>query len=76
MASLDYIAASAIHGRGRVRFFSGNPVQKHLDDLARHVVEGKLRPVVHTVFPLEETATAHQELEAGGVQGKYVVRVV
>lgn len=76
VASLGYIAASAIHGRGRVRFFSGNPVQKHLDDLARHVVEGKLRPAVHTVFPLEETATAHQELEAGGVQGKYVVRVV
>ncbi|MFE3203316.1 zinc-binding dehydrogenase [Embleya sp. NPDC055664] len=28
-----------------------------------------------TVFPLEETAVAHRALEAGGVRGKYVVRV-
>ncbi len=74
-ASLGYIAASAVHGQGRVRFFSGNPLRTHLDDLARHVVEGKLRPAVDTVFSLEETAAAHRALEAGGVQGKYVVRV-
>lgn len=37
-----------------------------LDDLARLVTEGGLRPAVDTVFPLE----------AGGVRGKYVVRVV
>ncbi|MGK3944225.1 zinc-binding dehydrogenase, partial [Streptomyces caeruleatus] len=41
----------------------------------RQVTEGKLRPAVDTVFPLEETAAAHRALEAGGVQGKYVVRV-
>lgn len=75
VASLGYIAASAIHGHGRVRFFSGNPVREHFDDLARHVVEGTLRPAVDTVFPLEETAAAHRALEAGGVRGKYVVRV-
>ncbi|MFS8197541.1 NAD(P)-dependent alcohol dehydrogenase [Streptomyces sp. CWNU-52B] len=74
-ASLGYIAASALHGRGRVRFFSGNPKQALFDDLARHVMEGKLRPAVDTVFPLEETAQAHRALEAGGVRGKYVVRV-
>ncbi|MFF7389497.1 NAD(P)-dependent alcohol dehydrogenase [Streptomyces scabiei] len=74
-ASLGYLAASAVHGRGRVRFFSGNPEGAHLDDLARHVTEGKLRPAVDTVFPLEETAAAHRALEAGGVRGKYVVQV-
>lgn len=73
--SLGYIAASTVHGRGRVRFFSGNPEQAALDDLARHVVDGKLRPAVDTTFALEETAAAHRALEAGGVQGKYVVRV-
>ncbi|WP_037913160.1 NAD(P)-dependent alcohol dehydrogenase [Actinacidiphila yeochonensis] len=73
--SLGYLAAGLLHGRGRVRFFSGNPVQRHLDDLAGHVVEGRLRPAVDTVFPLEETAAAHRALEAGGVRGKYVVRV-
>jgi NADPH:quinone reductase-like Zn-dependent oxidoreductase len=73
--SLGYLAASAVHGHGRVRFFSGDPVQEHLDDLARHVAEGKLRPAVDTVYPLEDTAAAHRALEAGGVRGKYVVRV-
>ncbi|WP_039940166.1 NAD(P)-dependent alcohol dehydrogenase [Streptomyces himastatinicus] len=74
-ASLGYVAASMVHGHGRVRLFSGNPTRAHFDDLARHVVEGKLSPAVDTVFPLEETAAAHRALEAGGVQGKYVVRV-
>ncbi|MEV5976421.1 NAD(P)-dependent alcohol dehydrogenase [Streptomyces sp. NPDC052114] len=75
VASLGYIAASTVHGRGRVRAFSGNPLREHLDDIARHVAEGKLRPAVDTVFPLEETAAAHRALEAGGVRGKYVVAV-
>ncbi|MFJ8824990.1 NAD(P)-dependent alcohol dehydrogenase [Streptomyces sp. NPDC102467] len=74
-ASLGYLMASAVHGRGRVRFFSGNPKREELDDLARHVVEGKLRPAVDTVFPLQETVAAHRALEAGGVQGKFVVKV-
>ncbi|MEU9889279.1 NAD(P)-dependent alcohol dehydrogenase [Sphaerisporangium sp. NPDC051011] len=74
-AWLGSIAASAVHGRGRVRFFSGNPRRALLDDLARLVGKGKMRPVVDTVFPLEETAAAHRALEAGGVRGKYVVRV-
>ncbi|GAA2658506.1 NAD(P)-dependent alcohol dehydrogenase [Streptomyces lunalinharesii] len=75
IASLGSLAASAVHGPGRVHFFSGDPVRAHFDDLARHVTEGKLEPVVDTVFPLEETAAAHRALEAGGVRGKYVVRV-
>ncbi|XTZ18315.1 NAD(P)-dependent alcohol dehydrogenase [Micromonospora echinospora] len=74
-ASLGYIAASAVHGGGRVRFFSGNPTRALFDDLARQVAEGGLRPVVDRYFSLEETAAAHRALEAGGVRGKYVVRV-
>ncbi|GLY22067.1 NAD(P)-dependent alcohol dehydrogenase [Micromonospora sp. NBRC 101691] len=74
-ASLGYIAASAVHGGSRVRFFSGNPTRALFDDLARQVAEGGLRPVVDRYFSLEETAAAHRALEAGGVRGKYVVRV-
>jgi NADPH:quinone reductase-like Zn-dependent oxidoreductase len=73
--SLGFIAVSAVHGRGRVRAFSGNPRRAQLDDLARHVTEGKLGPAVDEVFALEETAEAHRALEAGGVRGKYVVRI-
>ncbi|MEU5463262.1 NAD(P)-dependent alcohol dehydrogenase [Streptomyces althioticus] len=76
LASLGYIAGSAVHGRGRVRFFSGDPRQADFEALARHVAEGALRPAADTVFSsLEETAAAHRALEAGGVRGKYVVRV-
>ncbi|MFF2122567.1 NAD(P)-dependent alcohol dehydrogenase [Kitasatospora sp. NPDC058184] len=74
-ATFGYVAASTVHGQSRVRFFSGDPKWADFDDLARHVAEGKLRPAVDTVFPLEETAAAHRALEAGGVRGKYVVRV-
>ncbi|MGW5233004.1 NAD(P)-dependent alcohol dehydrogenase [Streptomyces nodosus] len=74
-ASLGYIAASTVHGRGRVRFFSDDPKRPLFDDLAREVAEGRLRPAVDKAFPLEETAEAHRALEAGGVRGKYVVRV-
>ncbi|MCK1821024.1 NAD(P)-dependent alcohol dehydrogenase [Streptomyces sp. XM83C] len=75
VASLGGIALSAVHGRRRIRFFSGNPHRAEFDDLARLVSEGSLRPAVDRVFPLEETADAHRALEAGGVRGKYVVRV-
>ncbi|MGK3209239.1 NAD(P)-dependent alcohol dehydrogenase [Amycolatopsis sp. MEPSY49] len=73
--SLGYLAVSAVHGRRRVRAFSGNPKRADFDDLARHVTEGNLSPAVDGVFSLEETAAAHRALEAGGVRGKHVVRV-
>ncbi|WP_433445401.1 NAD(P)-dependent alcohol dehydrogenase [Nonomuraea sp. CA-141351] len=75
-ASLSYIAASTVYGRRRVRFFSGRPTHRLLADLTRYVETGAIRPVVDTVFPLEEIAKAHRALEAGGVSGKIIVRVV
>ncbi|MEU4154181.1 NAD(P)-dependent alcohol dehydrogenase [Streptomyces sp. NPDC026659] len=75
VASLASIAASAVHGRSRVRFFSGNPQRGLLDDIAQHVLRGDLRPVVDTAYPLTAIADAHRALEAGGVRGKFVVRV-
>ncbi|AQZ64283.1 Quinone oxidoreductase [[Actinomadura] parvosata subsp. kistnae] len=74
-ASLAYIAASAVHGGRRVRAFSGDPSHRLFADLARYVERGDLRPVVDTVFPLEEVAEAHRALEAGGVRGKIVLRI-
>ncbi|WP_188188260.1 NAD(P)-dependent alcohol dehydrogenase [Nonomuraea sp. SYSU D8015] len=74
-ASLSYIAASAVFGSGRVRFFSGNPTHRLFADLTRYVDSGAIRPVVDTVFPLADIAKAHRALEAGGVRGKYVIRM-
>ncbi|MFD5038283.1 NAD(P)-dependent alcohol dehydrogenase [Streptomyces sp. NPDC058377] len=75
-ASLGYVLASTVHGRGRVRFFSGNPQHDLLAELAGYVESGALRPVVDTVHPLSEIAAAHRALEAGGVRGKHVIQVV
>ncbi|MEV4185956.1 NAD(P)-dependent alcohol dehydrogenase [Streptosporangium canum] len=75
-ASLSYVAASTVYGRRRVRFFSGRPTHRLLADLTRYVETGAIRPVVDTVFPLEEIAKAHRALEAGGVGGKIIVRIV
>ncbi|WP_043620423.1 NAD(P)-dependent alcohol dehydrogenase [Nonomuraea candida] len=74
--SLAYLAASAVYGSRRVRFFSGEPSHRLLSDLAGYVRSGDLKPVVDRVFPLEEIAEAHRALEAGGVRGKIIVRLV
>ncbi|MEU1211900.1 NAD(P)-dependent alcohol dehydrogenase [Streptomyces sp. NPDC005790] len=75
-ASLGYVLASTAHGRGRVRFFSGNPKHDLLAELTRLVESGAVRPVVDTVHPLAGIADAHRALEAGGVRGKHVIQVV
>ncbi|MCD2324121.1 NAD(P)H-quinone oxidoreductase [Sphingomonas sp. IC-56] len=47
------------------------------DELARtvwpHVEEGRLKPVVDTVFPLAQAADAHRRMEAGDHVGKIVL---
>ncbi|GAA1445699.1 NAD(P)-dependent alcohol dehydrogenase [Nocardiopsis tropica] len=75
-AMVGYILASYAFGSRRVRFFSGQPRHALFADLTRYVEEGALRPVVDTVHPLSDVAAAHRALEAGGVRGKHVVRVV
>lgn len=48
-------------------------------DLGEHITplvqEGRLRPHVDEVFPLERAAEAHERLEQGHVRGKLVLRV-
>lgn len=74
-ASFGYVAASAIHGPRRVRFFQGDPRSDLLAEMTRLVEHGDLRPVVDTVHPLEDIAVAHRALAAGGVRGKHVMRI-
>jgi NADPH:quinone reductase-like Zn-dependent oxidoreductase len=75
-ADVGYLLASAVFGSRRVRFFSGNPTSDLFADLTALVESGAVRPVVDAVHPLAEIAEAHRALEAGGVRGKHVVRVV
>lgn len=76
LRSLAAMAASAVHGPRRVRFFSGNPHRELFAELTRLTESGAIRPVVDTVHPLAGIAQAHKALEAGGVRGKHVVRVI
>lgn len=76
LASLATILASAVHGSGRIRVFSGNPDTELLTEVTRYAENGDIVPVVDTVHALDNIADAHRELEAGGVRGKHVIQIV
>ncbi len=46
-----------------------------LDELARLVEQGKLKPQVEKVLPLAQVAEAHRRLDSGHGRGKVVLRV-
>lgn len=69
------VLASQVHGRRRIRVFSGDPGASLLHDVGRFVERGELRPVVAGVHELADIAAAHRALEGRGVAGKHVVRV-
>ncbi|MDG9727164.1 NAD(P)-dependent alcohol dehydrogenase [Streptomyces sp. DH41] len=75
VAGIAAVLASAVHGKSRVRAFSGNPGSALLNEVTRLAERGEVIPVVDTVHPLDRVADAHRALEAGGVRGKHVVRI-
>lgn len=72
--SLATISASAVHGRGRIRFFRGHPDHALLAELAQKADDGLLRPLVDEVYSLSRLAKAHRRLEEGGIRGKVVIK--
>ncbi|MFE3548680.1 zinc-binding dehydrogenase [Streptomyces kronopolitis] len=74
-SSVAAIAASSVHGSRRIRTLSSNPDHNMLRGLADCVTSGRLRPVVDSVYPLADIASAHQAFERGGVVGKQAVEV-
>ncbi|XVU28376.1 NADP-dependent oxidoreductase [Actinoplanes sp. CA-054009] len=67
------IAASTVHGPGRIRSFSATPAHADLSLLADHVTRGHLRPVIAGRFPLSAAADAHTAFERGGALGKWLI---
>jgi len=61
--------------RPRCLFFMVVPDPHGMKYLYELIEEGKLRPVVQRVYPLDALAEAHRESEAGHVTGKLVVTV-
>jgi NADPH:quinone reductase-like Zn-dependent oxidoreductase len=49
--------------------------RRDLQDVFRFVRDGKLKPVVDSVFPLAETRAAQEKMEDRNVFGKIVIRV-
>ncbi len=59
----------------RARWMRVKPSGEDLALLGNLIDQGRLRPVLDQVFPLEEIRQAHEASEAGHVRGKIVVRV-
>jgi NADPH:quinone reductase-like Zn-dependent oxidoreductase len=76
LRSVLTVAGSAVFGKQRIRFFSHSPRTADMVALAELVDAGALRPVIDTVYPLEQIAQAHRDQEGGGVLGKRVIKVV
>jgi NADPH:quinone reductase-like Zn-dependent oxidoreductase len=62
-------------GPVRARLVRVQPRTDDLESLARYVDDGRLRPQVDRVFPLEESAEAVRYLERRCAHGKVLVRV-
>ena len=59
----------------RVRLVAVRPRRADLDQVRRWVAEGSLRPVLDSVFALEDAAEAFRRLESRRARGKVVLRV-
>jgi NADPH:quinone reductase-like Zn-dependent oxidoreductase len=59
----------------RARWITAKPKGEDLALLARLVDQGRIRPVIQEVFPLERIREAHELSETGRVRGKVVLRV-
>ncbi len=62
-----YMLLPMIHGPGRERH------GEILRAVARLAQNGKLKPIVDSIYPLARAAEAHRKLERGGTIGKVVV---
>jgi len=68
---------NSAYGKNLVlRFGFMERTRAKLDALRRMAERGQLKPVIDSVLPLSEVAQGHRRLEAGGVRGKIVLKVV
>jgi len=68
--------AAAFEKKGvRITGMMGQANQDDLESIARLVDEGKVRPAIQKVFPLEKAADASRLSQDGHVRGKIVLRV-
>jgi NADPH:quinone reductase-like Zn-dependent oxidoreductase len=56
-------------------FLAAQSNPQHLTEIAALIDEGKIKPVVENVFPLQETGRAHNLSAGGHVRGKIALQV-
>ncbi|CAD7704020.1 unnamed protein product [Ostreobium quekettii] len=66
---------SRFGGPGYVMLMSNSQSVKDLDRALEAIAEGRLRPVVEKVYPLEESAAAFTHVAGGHTKGKVVVAI-
>jgi len=69
------LSAEATLAGVRATTFKVSPEATTLSVISRLIDSGDVRVFVDQVFPLEEAAEAHRQLEAGHTRGKIVLRV-
>jgi alcohol dehydrogenase len=66
--------AARVHGT-QFKFWLMKPDGAMLSELAAWIEAGRLRPVVHATYPLDQFRAAFAELERGRARGKIVVEI-
>jgi len=68
--------ATAIERGVRSAFVFIQPNGEQLTAIARLIDEGRIKPMIHTVLPLNEVRQAHTISQGGHARGKIVLRIV
>jgi alcohol dehydrogenase len=69
------VQANALVHNVSYQFVWMKPSGQQLTQVAQWVEEGKLKPVIDTVYPLEQVAKAFEQLEGGHAKGKIVIHI-
>ena len=72
IADNNLLAQKNIHGEA----YMAQSIPDQLNQIAQLIDEGKLKPIIAKVMPLEQAAEAQRENEEGHVRGKIVLKVV
>lgn len=68
-----FTTLKGLQSGGSIRWAAFNPNGKALDTVRRLVDDGKIRPVVHQVYPFLEAQSAYKQLMDGHLRGKIVL---